>query len=193
MVTLKGSSFTSPGYNYIWPIFAGKISPTPIISSIPVIYLNFGFTFLDETKAIITDFDGAYDIVNISPTTYEVTLDTKVTLPDPAGTCWSIYSHRFNTVFVAQGLSTNLTMVDPTSGAVKGHLIQNPVGVGSVDLALDRNYLYVLQLSNYISVSDLTGLNNKSGTNIILTPEVQSFELSGTRSGYTGLAVYPNY
>lgn len=194
LVTVKCAAAGAAGFQYVWPVVAGKLSTTPVISSIQTLEVAFGFSFLSDSKAVIVDAAGGagYDLVTISPS-YEVTLDTKVAVAGAKAICWSAYSARFNTIFIADGASTNLTLADPATGAVKGSLIQSAAGMGSLDLALDRNYLYVLQSTNAIAVSDLTGLNNKATPNIALTTEVQYFEFSGTRSGFTGLAVYPNH
>lgn len=194
MVTVKGYTIKTPGYIYIWPVVNGKVSSTPVISVIPEIKQNWGFAFLSETKVLITDFPSAYDIVNVDPTTYKVTLESYVPVTG-AGTCWTAYSTRFNTVFLSLAGNTNLTMVDATTGAVKGHVLQNPIVEGSVDMALDKTYLYTLSVSNYISVTDLSGLNSATGTNIAWSKEVQTYELGvppgGSRNGFTGLAIYP--
>jgi hypothetical protein len=194
MVTVKGYTINTPGYIYIWPVVGGKVSTTPVISVIPEIKQDWGFSFLSETRVLITDFPSAYDIVNVDPTTYKVTLESFVPVSG-AGTCWTAYSSRFNTVFLSLAGNTNLTMVDATSGTIRGHVIQDKIVEGSVDMALDRTYLYTLSVANYISVTDLTGLNHQPSTNVAWGNQVQTFELGvppGTgREGFTGLAVYP--
>lgn len=191
MVTVKTSVGTAAGHNYVFPVVDGKVSSTPVISQISSMHVNFGFSFLSDSKAVITDASSGYSLVTITPT-YEVTLDTGVVIADQKAICWSAYSSRFNTIFISDGGNSNLTLADPVTGAVKGLLYQDVAGMGSLDVALDRNFVYVLKGTSTIAVSDLTGLNNKKTTDIGLAAQVQHFTLPGTRSGYAGLAVYPS-
>jgi hypothetical protein len=191
LVTVKTSAAAAPGHNFVFPVVDGKVSTTPVISQIPTMHVNFGFSFLSDSKAVITDAASGYGLVTITPT-HEVKLDTAVVVADQKAICWSAYSSRFNTIFISDGGISNLTLVDPVTGAVKGLLYQDAAGKGSLDVALDRNYIYVLKGTNTIAVSDLTGLNNKATTDVGLAAQVQHFTLPGTRSGYAGLAVYPS-
>jgi hypothetical protein len=195
LVTVKGTTFSPAtsgfGHNYVFPIVHGKVSSTPIVSSIPGMHLNFGFTFLSNSQVLITDFPD-YVIATVDPTTFNVTADSIVTVPGAIGLCWSVLSTRFNTIFLSDGFGPNITMVDPTTGATKGTLVLDAAGEAGLDLVVDRTYLYVLRGNNDISVTDLTGLNSKGTTDVTFEAEIQNFEVVGNRTGFTGLAVYPS-
>lgn len=87
--------------------------------------------------------------------------------------------------------SANITLVDPSSGAIKGAAVQPNFSVakGSLDAKTDRNYLYVLRGGPYVSVLDNTGLNHGE-----IPREIQSLDLSslGSRQGFMGMAIYPS-
>lgn len=103
-------------------------------------------------------------------------------------TCWSVYSSRFNTVFIIDAGSPTVTLVDPFSGDIRGTIpLSGPSG--GLDTAADREYLYVLRGGAFVSVIDNRGLNNGK------TPrEIQTLDLSalGSRQGFMGMAVYPS-
>lgn len=167
------------------------MSTTPVVSQIESMHVNFGFSFMSDSKAVITDAASGYNLVTITPD-HKVVLDTAIVVPDQQAICWSGYSARFNTIFISDGGNSNITLANPVTGAVKGLLYQDASGKGSFDVAFDRNYIYVLKGSNSIIVSNLMGLNQKSKSSLPIASQVQHFVLPGVRSGYAGLAVYPS-
>lgn len=175
------------GINMVWPIVDGKVSPTPITSPMAELYVNFGYQFIDETTALITG-EGAYSIVNIDETSFEVTHNIKVNVPNSVLLCWTTYSPRFDTIFLSDGGVVNITMVDPTSGAIKGTLIQDPGLYNASDITVIDNYLYVVQ-GGSISVNDLTGLNRHKYL-VLPAKQVQLFDLPGEQGFISGLAKY---
>lgn len=116
-------------------------------------------------------------------------MQTKIAIPGEGATCWSVYSPRFNTVYVIDAGSTNITLVDPLSGAKKGTVVLDAANKGAFDSQIDREYLYLLRGTPAVSVLVNDGLNHG-----VLPTEVQSFDLSayGPRQGFQGLAIYPS-
>ena len=87
------------------------------------------------------------------------------------------------------GGTTNITLVDPASGKIKGTMVQDAKSMGNLDSKMDRQFLYVLKSAPYITVTDNTGLTHGG-----MPKEIQSFSLSalGSRQGFQGLAIYPS-
>lgn len=87
------------------------------------------------------------------------------------------------------GGHSNITLVDPATGDIKGFAVQSAAGMGSFDTALDQTYIYTLKGSPSIAVSDLSGL-----TQGVAPKEIQSLDLSalGERATWTGMAIYPS-
>lgn len=88
------------------------------------------------------------------------------------------------------GGSPNITVLDASSGVVKGVVQQNanPLGMGSLDAAADRTWLYNLRGGAYLSVSQL---GDRTGG---LGEEVQFYNLTGlgSRQGFMGMAIFGN-
>ncbi|KAH8679116.1 hypothetical protein BGZ60DRAFT_482828 [Tricladium varicosporioides] len=185
VATIKGSP-TSPGSIYVYPVLPScLVSTTPTISKPLTLLLDFSLSFLgSDSKAIITDPVYGAALVTIS-STFSVSVTKKIVVPDQKATCWSLYSPRFDTVFLMDGGNTNVTIVNPSTGAIKGQAVQSAAGMGSLDAVMNGEYLYVLKTAPLISVSTDMGGEPR---------EVLSFDLSalGSRQGWTGLAVYPS-
>lgn len=192
MMTLKGGSLTSPGKVYIWPVVNGQVQTTPVVTVIDTLILPFGFNFLSNNKIVVTDAASGYSIVNVNPTTFEVSLIQQVKIPSSKLICWTAYAPRFNTLFMTDGGVgfTNITLVDSVSGQVKGEMVQPASQVVGLDITVDRTFVYNLKGDNTISVADISGLNNKSYD--LAQPEFQAYTLPGDRRGYTGMTVYPS-
>lgn len=196
LVTIKGTTFAPAGSGYgkniIFPIVDGKVTGETVVNTIPGMHLNFGFSWLPDNRVIISDFPD-YVVATIDPTNFTMTATNNVTVPGAMGLCWSVYSPRFDTIFLSDGFLPNITMVDPTTGEMKGVIVQNPDGNSGVDMSIDRNYLYVLRGNSNITVHNLTGLNSKGKANLTIdNTEFQNFVVEGNRKGFTGLAVYPS-
>lgn len=189
--TVKGSP-TTPGTIYVYPVTSdGAVSTTPTISRPSGLLIDFSISFLDgDDKAVITDPAYGASLVDISPN-FQVTVSKKVAVPGQGAICWSEYSSRFNTIFLMDAGSANITLVDPSSGAIKGAVVQPNFSVarGSLDTRADRTYLYVLRGGPYVSVLDNSGLNHGE-----IPREIQSLDLTslGARQGFMGMAIYPS-
>jgi hypothetical protein len=150
--------------------------------------LDFSVSFLGtDSRALITDPAYGASLVSISRDN-KFSVDKKVVITGEKATCWSVYSSRFNTVFIIDGGSPTVTLVDPFSGDIRGTIPLNGPS-GGLDTAADREYLYVLRGGAFVSVIDNRGLNNGK------TPrETQTLDLSalGSRQGFMGMAVYPS-
>ena len=100
-----------------------------------------------------------------------------------------MYSERFDTIYVFDVAVANITLIDPSTGEIKGVIPQAAGDEGSVDAAIDRHFLYSLKSAPFINVFDNRGLTHGA------TPkQIQSFDLSslGSRQGFEGLAIYPS-
>lgn len=187
IATVKGNGM-DPGYIYAYPVhFDGSISTTPIISRAGLI--DFSISFLgDDHRAIITDPGYGASLVHISPG-FKFTVTKEITIAGQAAVCWSVYSQRFNTVYVFDVGVSDITMIDPWTGNIKGTIPGLAAGLGSVDSAMDKQYLYVLKTAPFISVLDNTGLNHG-----VSPKDIQTFDLSslGSRQGFQGFAIYPS-
>jgi hypothetical protein len=184
---VKGNG-KDPGYIYAYPVHHdGSISTTPIISRAGLV--DFSISFLgDDHRAIITDPGYGASLVHISPG-FEFTVTKEITIAGQVAACWSVYSQRFNTVYVFDVGVSDITMIDPVSGNIKGTIPGLVAGMGSVDSAMDKQYLYVLKSAPFISVIDNTGLNHG-----VPPKDVQTFDLTslGSRQGFQGFAIYPS-
>jgi hypothetical protein len=179
----------TPGYIYAYPVSHGSISWTPTISRPSELAIDFSISFLgSDQKAVITDPSYGASLVDIDDN-FVFTVSKKIPVAGEAAICWSQYSARFNTIFLIDGGVTNVTLIDPETGAIKGLAVQSAAGGGSLDSKLDQTYLYVLKGAPLIGVSDVSGLNEGK-----LPIEIQSFDLSslGSRQGFQGLSIYPS-
>jgi hypothetical protein len=179
----------TPGYIYTYPVSHGSISWTPLVSRPSELAIDFSISFLgSDHKAVITDPSYGASLVDIDDN-FVFTVSKKIPIAGEAAVCWSQYSARFNTIFVFDGGVTNVTLIDPETGAIKGLAVQSAAGGGSLDSKLDQTYLYVLKGAPLITVSDVLGLNDGK-----LPVEIQSFDLSslGSRQGFQGLSIYPS-
>jgi len=186
--TVKGSP-TMPGMIYVYPVSSDGVSTNPTISQPSGLLLDFSISFLGrDDRAVISDPAYGASLVEIN-SDYRVTVSKKVIVEGQNAICWSEYSSRFDTIFLMDAGSANITLVDSRSGSIKGALVQPDflAGMGSFDAVLDRTYLYILRGGSYISVVDNTGLNHGK-----MPTEIQSLDLSslGNRQGFQGMAVY---
>lgn len=187
-VTVKGSP-TTPGKIYVYPVGPSGVSTTPVVSNPSELLLDFSLTFLgSDSSALVTDPAYGASLIAISPT-FAVTVTKKIVVAGEGAICWSEYSPRFDTVFIFDGGSANITLIDPASGAIKGAIVQSNFATakGSLDSQLDRGYLYVLRGGSFVSVVDNHGLNGGKAPT-----EIQTLDLSslGSRQGFQGLAIY---
>lgn len=188
IATVKGNGM-GPGYIYAYPIlFGGFISPAPIVSRPSALLLDFSVSFIDDHHAVITDPTYGAALVDVS-WDLQFTVQTKIVVQGEGGICWSVYAPRFDTVFVIDAGTPNITLVDPASGAKKGGVVMDAANMGGFDSQVDRQYLYVLRGTPTVSVLDIGRLN--CGPTM---KEVQNFDLSalGPRMDFQGMAIYPS-
>lgn len=189
IAVIKGNG-KDPGFIYAYPVkHDGSISTTPIISRPAELLVDFSISFLgDDSRAIITDPAYGASIVHISED-FKFSVATKIPIAGEAAVCWSVYSQRFNTIYVFDVGVPNITLIDPWTGAIKGTIAQPASDAGSVDAAIDREYLYSLKSAPFINVIKNDGLNHG-----VIPKQIQSFDLSslGSRQGFVGMAIYPS-
>jgi hypothetical protein len=187
-VSTKGSP-TTPGKIFVYPVTDGVVSSTATVSQPSGLLLDFSFSFLGgDSRAVVTDPAYGASIIDVSKS-FGVSVSKKITVQGQGAICWSVYSERFNTIFLMDGGKSNITLVDPSSGEIKGVAVSSAAGMGSLDAQIAGTYLYVLRGAPLVSVLDNSGLTHGAMPN-----EVQSFDLRGlgSRQGFTGMAVYPS-
>lgn len=188
IATVKGNG-VDPGYIYAYPVnYDGSVSTTPIVSRPSELLIDFSVSFIDDSNAVITDPVYGATLVDVS-WDFKFTVQTKIVVAGEGAICWSVYSPRFNTVYLIDAGSTNITLVDPQSGAKKGTVVLDAANKGGFDSQIDREYLYVLRGTTTVSVLSNDGLNHG-----VLPKEVQTLDLSafGPRQGWQGMAIYPS-
>jgi len=137
---------------------------------------------------VITDPAYGASLVDIS-STYTVTVSKQIVVAGEKAICWATYSSRFNSIALIDGGSSNITLVDPASGAITGVAVLDPAGTGALDSKLDRTFMYILRGAPAITVLGDMGLTHAK------TPtELQNFDLTslGSRQGFEGMAIYPS-
>ncbi|KAE9374242.1 hypothetical protein N431DRAFT_404788 [Stipitochalara longipes BDJ] len=186
-VSIKGAPPT-PGSIYVYPAINGYVSTTPIVSKPATLLVDFSLNFLGtDSRAVITDPAYGASLVDIS-STYTVTVSKQIVVTGEKAICWSTYSSRFNSIALLDGGASNVTFVDPASGAITGVAVLDHAGTGALDSKLDRTFMYILRGAPAITVLGDMGLTHGK------TPTVlQSFDLTslGSRQGFQGMAIYP--
>ncbi|KAM3504133.1 hypothetical protein MY10362_003754 [Beauveria mimosiformis] len=191
-VTVKGNGESGPaglGHIYAYQVLNGQINSQPVISRPPGLMLDFSLSFFSDSAAVVTDPAYGASYISIARD-LSVTVSNQITIPDQGATCWSVFAPEFDTVYLSDGASPNITALDPMSGKTKFVIPGDGQSTGSFDSAVDRSSLYVLQGSPAVSVFDLKG--SKSGDR---TPSLlQYLDLTslGVRSGWIGMAIYSN-
>jgi hypothetical protein len=186
--TVKGDP---PGLGtfYIWPVYDGKVSETAKTQQIGDMLVIFGSAFEgSDSELLATDASYGASILYVSPS-FELTETAHTVIPGQVAICWGTYSSRFNSAYIFDVGNTNITVLDPVTGAVKDKIIMDPTAKGAFDNAIDRTWLYVLGGDASIEVISLLGENHG------ITPtQVQKFDLNyfGSRKGWQGFAIYPS-
>jgi hypothetical protein len=190
IATVKGDG-TGAGYIYAYPVsWDGSISTKPVISRPSELALEFSISFLGhDSSAVITDPSFGAAIVSVSDK-LEFTVTHKTPIAGEAAICWSTYAPQFDTIFILDGGVSNITLMDPRSGAIQGVVAGAADTAANLDAQLYGDKLYVLNGAPYVSVVDAEPLKQKGG----VAKEVQNFDLSslGSRQGFQGLAIYPS-
>lgn len=185
-VTIKGKPGPPavPGYIYAFGVNNGQISSDAIISSPSALILDYSINFLgSETSALITDPTFGASIVNIaSDLTVMETHHT--TIPNQGAVCWAAYSRHYGTVYVVDANRTNVTALDPVSGAIKGVIQFQADALGGFDTIIDRQWMYILSGANSVVVIDL---EESGGTAV----QQLGIAQEGPAGHWQGMAVYP--
>ena len=146
--------------------------------------MDFSLTFLgSDSSLLVTDAIGSVSIVTVS-SSLNITEKTQIALPADEGVaCWSVYGASLSEAFIISGSNPNITIVDPSSGAVEGFITLAASDMFGFDSAIDRTHMYTLANTANIAVTDLAAKPPK---------EIQNFDLSsvGNRKDRQGMAVY---
>ena len=188
IVTVKGNG-KDPGYIYAYPVsWDGSISSQAVVSRPADLALDFSISFLgSDSRAVITDPSYGASIVAVSHD-LQFSVTDKITIAGESAICWSVYSQMYDTIFILDGGLTAITLVDASSGAIKGAIAGANETAGNLDAKALGEKLYVLNGAAFVSVVDNSPLGHGG-----MPTEVQNFDLSalGSRQGFQGLAVYP--
>lgn len=183
-VSTKGVPPSTLGFIYAWPVVGNAVSTVATISQPAGVVLDFSLTFLGaDSSILVTDAFGEAYILSVSPS-LQVTVKNNVTLQEGEGlACWGVYVPVLNEAFVITASITNITIVNPSTGAVKGIITLPASDQGFFDSAADRTYLYSLTNIANVAVVDLAASPPKL---------IQGLDLSslGSRKGWQGMAVY---
>ncbi len=186
--TIK-SNPPAAGTFYIWEVEDGKVSATAKTQQIPDMLVIFGSAFeRSDSELLVTDAAYGASILHVTPE-LELIETAHTIIPGQVASCWGTYSARFNSAYIFDAANTNITVLDPVTGAVKDKIIMDPTVGGAFDSAIDRRWLYVLGGDASVEVISLLGENHGA------TPaQVQKLDLSavGSRKGWQGFAIYPS-
>lgn len=146
--------------------------------------MDYSIDFLgSDTSALITDPTFGASIVNIA-SNLTVAEIHHTTIPNQGAVCWAAYSRLYGTVYVMDATRTNVTALDPVSGAIKGAIQFQADALGGFDTIINRQWIYILSGANSVVVIDL---EESGGTS------VQQFGIAqdGPVGHWQGMAVYP--
>lgn len=181
-----------PGTFFAWPVIDGKVSTTPVISVIPNLRQLFSGQFVNDDTMIVTETTFGTALLHVSPS-LKITEKQTTVIPNQLAACWTSYSPRFDSVYVSDALTTNVTIIDPKNGAIKTQVPLDTSLGGAVDSAVERRWLYVLTggpgIAANVAVIDLEGSN--SGRAPV---PVQNFRIGDSHlsADFIGMAVYPS-
>jgi hypothetical protein len=177
------------GTFYIWTVEDGKVSAMAKTQQISDMLVIFGSAFEgSDSELLVTDASYGASILHVTPS-FDLIETAHTIIPGQAAICWGTYSSRFNSAYIFDAGNTNITVLDPVTGAVKDKIIMDPSVGGALDNAIDRSWLYVMGVDASIEVISLLGENHG------VTPtQVQKLDLSaiGSRKGWQGFAIYPS-
>lgn len=160
-----------------------------MFTSIADLIVDFSLDFLgSDYSALLTDASFGASIISISPS-LQITEKAHTVIPLQGAACWGAYSARFNSAYVIDAGKSNITILDPASGAIKGAIQYTVAKGGGLDTAIDRTHMYVLTGVATVVVIDLRGSNSGK-----VPREVQSFDISalGNSKNWQGKAIYPS-
>jgi hypothetical protein len=193
--TAVRSNGGQPGLVYAWPVAEGQLSTTPIISSLPGLPLFFSFDFIDSDSRMLAtnphqDSPGAA-ILDVS-TALVATNEQTITIPGQVASCWIALAPAFDSTFIVDAGTPNVTILDMQSGAIKD--VFHIPAPGAQDSAVDRDWFYTLTLPTIsapqVIVYNILGIRQNQPPK-----QVQTFDLSGVlgqSSFWVGFSIYPS-
>jgi hypothetical protein len=121
-ITLR-SNGAQPGLIYAWPIVAGQVSGTLVVSSFPDLALIFSLNFLGADDRIIVtnphlNSPGAA-YLDVSYPSLEITVEKIITIPDRMALCWVVKTPQYDDVIVIDALQPNITFISPETSGIK--------------------------------------------------------------------------
>lgn len=192
LATIKGNAGSVPpklGSFAVWPVEAGMVSHgDPVVTQISDVFMNFGFSFVDERKIFLGDpsFGAAILTFQDNLTVVEV---EHVVIPGQQAVCWTQYWQPTETLYAIDAASHDLH----TLSAVSGDL-ESPINVSGLDGTTNITGLFDSAISNGFMYS-LTAENGISVINLAEKTSTQYFDLEtfGQRQYYTGMATWTSW
>lgn len=145
-----------PGLLYAYPVQDGQVGRKEVVSSFPTLPFAFSLNFLDfidEHLLVLNphlNSPGAA-FVSVSYPLLEITLTKTITIPGQMASCWAAYAPWLDSVFVLDALQTNVTVLNPETGDVKGQVNFDAIRGGGSDSRVDRKWLYTLTDFNILA------------------------------------------
>ena len=185
--TTKGDFGTSTkaGSIFAWPVIDRKVSTTPVVSVIPELIINWGSVFTNDDTLFITEPITGAAQVKIGAD-FRATETIHIPFANTTAICWSVWSPRFNAVYLVDGANPSIVPVDPITGAKRPEIRLDTATIGALDSAIDRTSLYVQTASGDLAVIDLEGSNSGK-----VPRQIQSLHLSDQNT-LMGVATYPS-
>ncbi|PTB37282.1 hypothetical protein M441DRAFT_149413 [Trichoderma asperellum CBS 433.97] len=172
------------GSIYAWPVVGNKVSTTATISQPAGVILDFSLTFLGtDDSLLLTDAAGVAYILSVS-SSLQVAVKNTVALPSNEGlACWGVYVQELSSAYVITASTTDITVVNPSTGFASGTITLPTSDVGVFDSASDGTDLYSPTNIASVAVVDLAANTPKM---------IQNLDLGaiGARKGWQGMAIY---
>ena len=181
-VTIKGDG-TGSGYVYAFPVVDGCVSDHAVVSRPEELKLDFSITFMTDESAVISDPSYGASFVHIDDD-LKVSVSHLINITGEGATCWSRYSREFDSVFIFDAASPNITTLDPATGNTKYVIPGKAAGMGALDSVIVGDWMYTLEGAAAISVVDLKGGKVPSVSQYFSLADV------GSRPNFSGLAAY---
>lgn len=179
LVTVKGTpAINNTGFIAVYPVVHGSVSYTPIKSSPHGTSLLFGIVPLDNELVIAADPSIGAATLKIDPYSYIATSDPLIPVKNQTAICWTAYSSKVGSAYLADGGQNHIVEVDPKTGEIITDLKLTNGNRGMFDEIVGGDFLYALAPSvngTHISVFDISG-----GRGSI--KEVQNYEVEGLAS-----------
>ena len=161
----------------------------PVIPSPPTHPMDFSIDFLGcDTNALITGPAFGASIVSIEYPSLKITEKHHIVVPSENAACWGAYAPRFDSAYIIDSGDTNISVVDPASGATKGVVQYESKAKGGFDTAIDRTWMYVLTGDSSVVVIDLAGSNHGKES---VQKQHSPLAKEGVAGHWQGMAIYP--